>query len=419
MLREAFVRAAIQDVMSDTAGARLTGEMLSPPFIGIQVVSQALLLSRGVTLGADWPVSLAQGISMRDARVAPRAPTSRNITLDAAEINFYSSRLISDVTAVLISCDNFTFATGSELVFDGVVSIRADTDILFGGVTSAWSTDSLTTAEIQMWGRHRVDLQSNCRLVVPILGVYSAGNLTFSGLTDNEFPGAVIDEICSETVYQRRSCADVDWSGETVLPAANNYSLVLSSRTSSGYLLIDNNGYVNTHFGLLCGLGVEILTNTLSVSQRGCLSNSGWGAGAVGVGSDGGGGGHGGAGGASQSGGAGGLVYDSPAYPLYPGSGGGSIYPESSPAGGYLAIEGPLFISTDTSEVRADGGNTVPGTAGGGSGGTIVLQTGNLIGNGLFSATGAAGSSGGGGGGGGIIALQVRRAVLAALGFSL
>lgn len=406
VLREVFTRSALwrQSVVTNV----VLGETFNPPFVGLQLSSNGVLITPRVaagTFGAD--ISLPS-VNARSARVLQRAPTFPNVSLAAAEIEVFASRLITDSTAMFVTCDNFTLGPSSTLLFDGVVSVRARTFLTIDGSATTWSDYDSTLAELQMWAGDQVYLELNCQLVVPVLGVYALGNMTLSGRIDNRLSAESMEHVCEVPVARRETCADVDWDGVAALPPESNYSLVLSSRLSSGYLLFDNNGIVTAHLTLLCGLGVEILSSMLA-TKRGCVTNTGWGAGELGPQSDGGGGGHGGSGGASLSGGLGGLAYDSSTSPLYPGSGGGSVYAANPSAGGYIVIEGPLFIDTDAACIMADGDSS--GTSGGGSGGAVVLRTSDLSGDGLISAVGGVGSSGsnsgGGGGGGGIIALQV------------
>lgn len=123
----------------------------------------------------------------------------------------------------------------------------------------------------------------------------------------------------------------------------------------------------------------------------------------------GGGGGHGGPGQAAS--GAGGIIYDSPTYPILPGSSGGAgqdIYHDNLPGGaGGGAIR---LIVSDTLNVNgaisADG-VIGAGRSGGGSGGSIIIETTNLTGNGQVHANGGP-QNGGGNGGGGRIAVYTK-----------
>jgi hypothetical protein len=69
-------------------------------------------------------------------------------------------------------------------------------------------------------------------------------------------------------------------------------------------------------------------------------------------------------------------------------------------------IEAPLVLEVHSAIVVEVDGTQPSAPAGGGAGGSIVIKTNDLIGEGDFSASGGAGYKGGGGGGGGIIVLQ-------------
>jgi len=64
-----------------------------------------------------------------------------------------------------------------------------------------------------------------------------------------------------------------------------------------------------------------------------------------------------------------------------------------------------MFTSTGTLQVNGEAANGT--NAGGGSGGTILIHTPHLTGNGVIAANGGTGSGVGGGGGGGRIAVTV------------
>ncbi|MFC1475809.1 hypothetical protein ACFLQW_02260 [Candidatus Zixiibacteriota bacterium] len=127
------------------------------------------------------------------------------------------------------------------------------------------------------------------------------------------------------------------------------------------------------------------------------------------------GGSHGGAGGTGATAGTVGAIYDLVEAPMYPGGGGGCEYGPYNPGGegGGLAqiYAGTLIID---GEIRADGKTISPncayayGRVGGGAGGGILIDVGELTGasSGLVSANGGNGAcTRGGAGGGGRIAI--------------
>ena len=126
----------------------------------------------------------------------------------------------------------------------------------------------------------------------------------------------------------------------------------------------------------------------------------------VSISSIGSGGGYGGMGGASSTG-AGGATYGSATQPSALGSGGGygsGNLTGGSSGGGQLRLNvgGALTIN---GAVTAEGGAGLQPSSGGGSGGSVWIDAGALLGGGRVAADGGAASGNGGGGGGGRIAL--------------
>ena len=66
-----------------------------------------------------------------------------------------------------------------------------------------------------------------------------------------------------------------------------------------------------------------------------------------------------------------------------------------------------IILSHCLGEIKVDGENGHGQNAGGGSGGTIVIQTDELLGHGRLSASGGNGVGEGGGGGGGRMHISV------------
>jgi hypothetical protein len=147
----------------------------------------------------------------------------------------------------------------------------------------------------------------------------------------------------------------------------------------------------------------------LSADQTGYSIGNGPGAGITknGIGS---GAGHGGSGGASSMA-QGGFGYGFATQPSDPGSGGGTGYGPlmgGSKGGGALRV---MLYGTfkNNGLVSANGGGALQDSAGGGSGGSIWVDAGALVGNGTFAAMGGDGELFfGGGGAGGRIAIYTR-----------
>ena len=136
------------------------------------------------------------------------------------------------------------------------------------------------------------------------------------------------------------------------------------------------------------------------------LARSGSGNGST-YGTPGGGGGHGGYGSASLGGASPGTAFDSVSAPLLPGGwGGGStaLGVVSGVGGGALRLTVTGSLVNDGT-VTVDGGDAVAFNAGGGAGGSVLVQAGRISGTGRISANGGKGNGVGGSGGGGRIAL--------------
>ncbi len=170
---------------------------------------------------------------------------------------------------------------------------------------------------------------------------------------------------------------DGEWKGTGVVVTADNVTV-----TSGSVITSDGQGYTAGNFRDGNGPGGS--------------RNGGW------YGS--GGAGHGGAGGNANS--AGGSAYDSPTWPLEPGSAGGSSDNGSMYGHGGGAIQ--LFVNNT---LLLDGVVTANGTDsngdyGGGAGGSIAVRTNVLAGTGLFQTDGGTCvDNGSGGGAGGRIAV--------------
>ena len=182
------------------------------------------------------------------------------------------------------------------------------------------------------------------------------------------------------------------------------------------HLHITNSAQVtlNTDTSLPGFKGVSIQAQDLTIDNQAALSANGTGYSSdLGPGMGGlggyaaGGAGHGGAGGSSIQGVGSGAVYELAVDPFEPGSGGGTAafyYTPGSAGGGAVRIN-VSDVLLNNGVVSSDAGTATSG--GGGSGGTIYVQTRSLEGSGSFRANGGGviPGSGSGGGGGGRIAV--------------
>jgi hypothetical protein len=119
------------------------------------------------------------------------------------------------------------------------------------------------------------------------------------------------------------------------------------------------------------------------------------------------GGGYGGDGGVGYGSGNRGWTYDSATNPVSPGSGGsGGATGAGGAGGGYVQITANGTVTVE-GMISTQGNTASAGTqAGGGSGGGILIQCGNLTGNGTIRTDGGSGAdANSGGGGGGRIAI--------------
>ena len=111
----------------------------------------------------------------------------------------------------------------------------------------------------------------------------------------------------------------------------------------------------------------------------------------------------------------GGETYGSAVLPVDLGSGGGNnpgcnVLATSNAGGGAVALSVSGTLRLDGDDPRRRHSRLPPERLGGGAGGSILVESGILIGSGLFSAEGAdAGSGNAGGGGGGRIAVYAAR----------
>jgi hypothetical protein len=111
---------------------------------------------------------------------------------------------------------------------------------------------------MQLWAGSKVFVDPNCDLNAEVVGIYSENNITVYGRIQNTFATATMDSLCALTVSRRETCAETAWLGLDDVPPINNYSLVLSSSLSSGFLFVTNNGLVDGNIAQVCGLSVLV-----------------------------------------------------------------------------------------------------------------------------------------------------------------
>ena len=190
---------------------------------------------------------------------------------------------------------------------------------------------------------------------------------------------------------------------------------VLSNLTiTTGSLLTSLPGQLNLDLVVLKNLDI-VTGGAIAVDANGFAQASGPGAGQSASGS-GSGAGYGGLGGASATAAPGGTSYGSVQQPVDMGSGGGfgsgPLYGGSQGGGAIRLNVGGVF--TVDGWISANGNWGLQDNSGGGSGGSIWVTAGTLVGNGQISADGGDGELfGGGGGAGGRIAIYSQANVFA------
>lgn len=292
------------------------------------------------------------------------------------------------------SANNFTgtlYATAGSGFVNGTrgsILIRntSNSDVL---CTTA-STVTLTTNELpSSYGN--ITVTNGCSLTIP-------GSITGGTITANTMGVLLVQGFAnlSGSINATDSGTKVQIKGDIIAP--------------SGNINITSNAAVQAVGNPVTGLGATIAATNITIDSTSSLNADGLGypnasgPGAAGSGTtSGGGGGYGGAGGAGQQGAAtGGVTYGSALQPTDLGSGGGNT---STGAGGYgggamkIIVSGTLSIAGTLSANGTDG--TMGYSAGGGSGGSIWIDTNVLTGAGAIRANGGSYGSGGGGAGGG------------------
>jgi hypothetical protein len=182
-----------------------------------------------------------------------------------------------------------------------------------------------------------------------------------------------------------------------------------------GSLLVASNGWlsVNTQALTVTSNATVEAGGGIIADGTGYAAGQGPGAGKSGYstasGRVGGGGGYGGYGAASGGAtpGLGGGTYGSVTAPMSAGSGGGNyaVGSPGGPGGGAIRMNVSSVLRVN-GRISANGGAGIAQGMGGGSGGSVWLTAGELVGVGTISANGGAGNELGGGGGGGCVSLQ-------------
>lgn len=103
----------------------------------------------------------------------------------------------------------------------------------------------------------------------------------------------------------------------------------------------------------------------------------------------------------------GGKAYGSVLSPMHLGSGGGNGQGTGGSGGGYLVWKISKYLELN-GELTANGKNGEGPNSGGGSGGSILIETTNMTGHGRISVKGGQGAGNGGGGSGGRVAIHCR-----------
>lgn len=241
------------------------------------------------------------------------------------------------------------------------------------------------------------------------------------------FGGAGWQHGGAGTVYQKKSSASLG-----TLRIFNNSTLGAATEFTGEELFADDiiigGGGILSHaigddtlsMRVLGDMTVEHL-GRIDMTGRGHAGGTGPGAGLSAINAEGGGGGYGGTGGRGGTGAVlGGNAYGEPSMPQLFGSGGGdaSAVAGGGPSpgsggggGGILRLDVAGTLQVDGQVIVNGGNGTTPlYRAGGGSGGSILIQCGTLRGTGVIRADGGAGANSGGnshagGGGGGRIAV--------------
>jgi Carboxypeptidase regulatory-like domain len=226
------------------------------------------------------------------------------------------------------------------------------------------------------------------------------------------FVAASVTDLGKTVTYTNDQDYTLSFPGNALIQLQRTTNSAIPDGAS---VLVSYTVQVSTAAGLNLSVtgNVEVAVGgTIDVNRKGYGGNLGPGAGGEAPFSpiSGGGAGHGGYGGMSSSNALGGTTYDSFTQPVGLGSGGGYGSSGSTAVGGggggavRIVASGNLILDGVISATGADGTNS---RSGGGSGGSIWLTAQTIMGAGALSVNGGIGEPiHGGGGGGGRIALE-------------
>jgi hypothetical protein len=204
--------------------------------------------------------------------------------------------------------------------------------------------------------------------------------------------------------------------GGAVICPQSSFPVLSNLNVTAGGLFTSLSGQSNLDLVVLKNLDVAA-GGAIAVDAKGFAQASGPGAGQS-AGGSGSGAGYGGLGGASATAAPGGTNYGSAQQPVDQGSGGGfgsgPLY-GGSEGGGAIRLNVGGVLTLD-GQLSANGNWGLQDNSGGGSGGSIWVTAGTVVGNGQITADGGEGELyGGGGGAGGRIAIYSHANVFAGL----
>ena len=257
-------------------------------------------------------------------------------------------------------------------------------------------THIFDTVKVANGGRLEVPVGSNLILLPDTLTIDESGHLIVSGGLD--YSRLVISQGTFTLEGNGHLITkEVEVSGEGVF-VLNKAETVPTVRIGAGGVLTHSSGQSGFNLTVLGDLVVEA-GGAISVDGKGYAPYEGPGRGSCYSS----GGGYGGAGGSPWDGCSGGGTYGLVWDPCDMGSGGGGS-PDCGAGGGkiHLRVLGTLAVE---GEITANGGESLYGSHGAGSGGSVFIQAHVLTGGGRISADGGGATIYGCGGGGGRIAL--------------
>ncbi|KAK3755992.1 hypothetical protein QZH41_003345 [Actinostola sp. cb2023] len=277
----------------------------------------------------------------------------------------------SKTNETLAPC-SFKIDEGSEIIFPSIVKLYGSRSIFEGRITGVIDLFVASGGKCEFSSTSQTAIIENRRYIhIDINGNFTFGTVTIERNSEIAFSRVTFD--------LRLNCAEIriKYEGKAFI----NHGTIDSSFAwieSEGLLSLKGKG-----FGPETGIG------------RGSTNNQ--------IGS---GAGHGGEGGKTDHS-DGGVPYDSVYEPTQFGSGGGNGQGTGGSGGGKLFwfVAKRLQIN---GLLSSDGINGIGNHAGGGSGGSIFIQTTNMTGHGEISVKGGSGTGDGGGGSGGRVAIHCR-----------